>query len=102
MRFFNRACRPVAGVNVVSVGFIAEDVQRDAGKLAATAAVAEQYFIVRRNIQQIAKILFCLFRHLNKLFTTVADFHHRRTQTVPVAQFLLSQFEYFRRQHCRA
>lgn len=30
------------------------------------------------------------------------DLHDRRPQTVPVAQFLLRQFEYFRRQHCRA
>jgi hypothetical protein len=52
--------------------------------------MTEQYFVVRGNVQQIAKILFCFFRHLNKRFTPVADFHHRRTQTVPVTQLLLS------------
>jgi hypothetical protein len=36
-----RAGRPVAGINVVGNGFIAKQVQRDTGKLSATAAVAE-------------------------------------------------------------
>ena len=41
MRFFYRAGRPVAGIDVVGNGFIAKQVQRDTGKLSATAAVAE-------------------------------------------------------------
>ena len=102
LRLFDRAGGPVAGVHIVSDVFIAEDVQRDPRELAAAAAVAEQNFIVGRDIQQRAEVLFCLFCHLDKLLTTVTDLHDRRTQTVPVAQFLLSQFEYFRRQHCRA
>ncbi len=94
MRFFYRTGRPVARINVISGGFVAQQIERDTRKLAASTAVTEQNFVVRGNVQQIAKILFCLFRHLNKGFTPVADFHHRRTQTVPVTQLLLSLFEH--------
>ena len=93
-RFFNGTCRPVTGINIICGGFITENIQRYSSKLTATAAMAEQYLVVGGDIKKIAKILLGFLCNLNELFATVTHFHHRRTKTVPVAQFLLSLFKH--------
>ena len=57
--------------------------------------MAEQHFIVGGDAEKIAKILLRFLGDLDEFFATVANFHHRRAKTVPVAKILLSQFKYF-------
>ena len=93
-RFFDSTCCPVTRINIICSGFITKNIQRYSSKLTATTAMAEQYLVVGGDVKKIAKILLGFLCNLNELFATVTHFHHRRTKTVPVAQFLLSLFKH--------
>ncbi|MNZ78733.1 hypothetical protein D3C78_973200 [compost metagenome] len=101
LRFGDSAVRPITAVDIVRGSFVTQQVQRQRGKLCAGTAVAEQDFIIGGDFQQIAQVLFGLLSNFDKLFTAMADFHHRGAKTVPVAQLLFRTTQNFNRQHGR-
>lgn len=94
---------PGAGNDIVgAVVLIPDEVHRNVGKLAASAALEEEDLVIVRNIVQIPEILLCLLGNLHVLLAAVGHLHYGKSLAVVVKHLRLGGSEDLFRHHRRS
>ena len=74
--FFGSFLSPCSCDDIVSLAGLAQQVQRNHGKLQCTASLDEHYLVIVRDIHDVTQVLFCIGQNRLEFSGSVAHFHY--------------------------
>ena len=100
-RFLDGFLGPLPGIDVIRRFTLAQQVHGHHGKLGRRPALQEQHSVIVADAHQVTQVLFGLFGDIHEDLVPVAHFHDGQTFALEIEDFLLSLFQYRRRQRRR-